>query len=77
MARCNKFAVRFRRFWYGELTSQQIFDVLRNFEGRIVNTKVVVNPQPDDNAFDILITYDIVGDDFPRQTFEFVLEPTR
>ena len=64
-------------FGTANLISQQIFDVLRNFEGRIANTKVVVNPQPDDNAFDILITYDIVGDDFPRQTFEFVLEPTR
>ena len=64
-------------FGTANLISQQIFDVLRNFEGRIANTKVVVNPQPDDNAFDILITYDIVGDDFPPQTFEFVLEPTR
>ena len=64
-------------FGTANLISQQIFDVLRNFEGRIANTKVVVNPQPDDNAFDILITYDIVGDDFPQQTFEFVLEPTR
>lgn len=64
-------------FGTANLISQQIFDVLRTFEGRIAGTKVVVSPNPDGNAFDILISYDIVGDEFQRQEFEFLLEPTR
>tara|TARA_B100000902_G_scaffold104507_1_gene106692 strand:+ start:300 stop:698 length:399 start_codon:yes stop_codon:yes gene_type:complete len=64
-------------FGSANLISQQIFDVLSNYESRIANTKVVVRPNPDDNAFDILINYDIVGDEFPRQEFQFILEPTR
>jgi len=64
-------------FGTANLISQQVFDVLSNFEGRIANIKVVVTPNPDGNAFDIIINYDIVGEDFPRQEFEFLLEPTR
>ena len=57
--------------------SQQIIDVLSGFEGRIANTKVQVNPSPDDNSFDIRISYDIVGESFDSQEFEFILESTR
>jgi phage baseplate assembly protein W len=57
--------------------SQQIIDVLSGFEGRIANTKVQVNPSPDDNSFDIRIAYDIVGESFDSQEFEFILESTR
>ncbi len=64
-------------FGTANLISQQIFDILRTFEGRIAGTKVIVSPNPDGNAFDILISYDIVGDEFQRQEFEFLLEPTR
>lgn len=57
--------------------SQQIFDVLDAFEGRIANVQVFASPNPDNNAFDIKISYDIVGEDFENQVFEFILEPTR
>ena len=64
-------------FGTANLISQQIFDVLGTFEGRIAGTRVVVSPNPDGNAFDVLISYDIVGDEFQRQEFTFLLEPTR
>ena len=57
--------------------TQQIFDVLRGFEGRIANTSVKVDPKPEENTFEVFITYDIVGQDFPSQSFDFMLESSR
>ena len=57
--------------------TQQIFDVLRGFEGRIANTLVRVDPKPDMNTFEVFISYDIVGQSFPSQSFDFMLESSR
>ena len=57
--------------------TQQIFDVLRGFESRIANTVVRVDPKPDENTFEVFISYDIVGQNFPSQPFDFILESTR
>jgi hypothetical protein len=57
--------------------AQQILDVLKGFEGRIANTTVQVSPRPDNNAFEVTINYDIVGEAFPSQSFDFILEPAR
>ena len=57
--------------------TQQIFDVLRGFEDRIANTLVRVDPKPDMNTFEVFISYDIVGQSFPTQAFDFMLESSR
>lgn len=57
--------------------TQQIFDVLRGFEGRIANTLVRVDPKPDENTFEVFISYDIIGQSFPSQAFDFMLESSR
>ena len=57
--------------------TQQIFDVLRGFEDRIANTVVRVDPRPDENTFEVFISYDIVGQSFPTQAFDFMLESSR
>ena len=57
--------------------TQQIFDVLKGFEGRIANTAVRVEPKPNDNTFEVFVAYDIVGQDFPSQEFDFMLESSR
>ena len=57
--------------------TQQIFDVLRGFEDRIANTLVRVDPKPDMNTFEVFISYDIVGQSFPSQEFDFILESSR
>ena len=57
--------------------TQQIFDVLRGFEGRIANTVVRVDPKPDQNTFEVFVSYDIVGQSFPTQAFDFMLESSR
>ena len=55
----------------------QIEISLDNFEPRIENVTVSVNPQPDDNTFEVDIVYDIVGQEFPVQEYSFLLESTR
>ena len=55
----------------------QIRVALDNFESRITNVDVSVNAQPDTNAFEITIIYDIIGQEFPTQEYTFLLEATR
>lgn len=55
----------------------QIETAITNWEPRATNVNVSVNPMPDDNAFDITVTYDIVGQPIPAQTFNYILEATR
>ena len=55
----------------------QIEIALDNFEPRIDNVAVQVNPQPDINSFEVTVVYDIVGQEFPTQEYTFLLEATR
>ena len=64
-----------------EITSLAIKDEIeysiRNYEPRVSLTKVDVNPDYDNNSFDVLIRYIIIGADVPAQQLQFVLQPTR
>ena len=55
----------------------QIVEVLNNYEPRIENTIVQVDPIPDLNEFEVAITFDIIGQEIPTQQFSFILEATR
>jgi phage baseplate assembly protein W len=55
----------------------QIETVIENYEPRIDNLIVEVDPKPDDNTFEVTLIFDIVGQDFPTQTINFILEATR
>ena len=55
----------------------QIKDTVEFYEDRIENLEVKVDPQPDNNSFDVTIFFDIVGLDLPTQAFSFILEATR
>jgi phage baseplate assembly protein W len=55
----------------------QIITTLENFEPRIENVQVEVDPQPDLNSFNVLVIFDIIGQEFPTQEFSFLLEATR
>lgn len=59
------------------VVQDQILVALDNFEPRIENVQVTVNPYPDLNAFDVNVIYDIVGQEFPTQQYNFLLEATR
>jgi len=55
----------------------EIETVIKNFEPRVILKSVEVDSDPDNNALDITISYDIVGLSTPTQTVTFILEPTR
>tara|TARA_E500000331_G_scaffold358232_1_gene423592 strand:+ start:673 stop:1068 length:396 start_codon:yes stop_codon:yes gene_type:complete len=61
----------------GGVIAQQITDSLMIYEPRITNTVVGAYPMPDDNNFEISISYEIIGLEAPTQSFSFILEATR
>ena len=59
------------------LIEDQILSVVTNFEPRVENLQVEVEPQMDNNSFGVIIRFDVVGQEFPTQEFAFLLETTR
>ena len=55
----------------------QIKTTITNFESRVNNVQVEVEPRPDENSFEVTVIFDIIGQDFPTQQFTFLLEATR
>ena len=55
----------------------QIEIAVDNFEPRVNNVRVLVDPQPDLNEFEVTVFFDIIGQQFPSQEFSFLLEATR
>ena len=64
-------------FATASVIQEQILETIENFEPRVANTVVEVDPQPDENTFDITVVFDIVGLEFPTQEFSFLLEAAR
>ena len=55
----------------------QIIVAIENFEPRVDNVVVEVEPSPDENAFEVTVIFDIIGQEFPTQEYTFLLEATR
>ena len=55
----------------------QITIAIQNFEPRVDNLQVNVNPKPDQNEFEVNILFDIIGQEFPAQSFSFILQAAR
>jgi len=55
----------------------EIEQTILRFEPRVKLTGVTVNPDFDNNTFDVTITYDIVGIEALPQQLNFALQPTR
>ena len=55
----------------------EIKNSLQNYEPRVELIDVKVNPNFDENQFDVIITYRIVGIDLPPSQLEFALLPSR
>ena len=64
-------------FGTATIIQDQIKTSLKNFEKRINNVRVEVDPRPDDNNFEVTVIFDIIGQEFPTQEFSFILEATR
>ena len=56
---------------------EEILTTISNFEPRVNNVSVQVDPRPDRNNFNVTIFFDIIGQSLPSQEFTFILEATR
>jgi len=57
--------------------NDEIKNSITNYEPRVRLIDVQTNPDYDNNSFDVVIIYRIVGIDVPPQQLQFVLQPTR
>ena len=64
-------------FGTASVIQNQIEITLENFEPRIENVLVEVDPRPDLNEFEVKVIFDVVGQEIPTQDFTFILEATR
>jgi len=64
-------------FGTASVIQSQILVSIENFEPRVDNVVVEVNPQPDQNSFDVTVIFDIIGQEFPTQEYSFILEAAR
>ncbi len=55
----------------------EIKNCLQNYEPRVEIIDVKVDPNFDENQFDVIITYRIIGIDIPPSQLEFALLPSR
>ena len=55
----------------------EIQNTINNYEPRVELNEVIVDPNYDENAFDVVIKYYIIGIDVPEQQLSFVLQLTR
>ena len=73
----EKSLFEFVDFGTASVIENQIKISINNFEPRVENLGVKVDPNPDQNAFEITIIFDIIGQEFPTQEYSFLLEATR
>ena len=59
------------------LLETEIRTLLLNFEPRIKFSTVSVTYPDESNELNVRISYDIIGLQFPTQTVDFILQPTR
>ena len=64
-------------FGTASVIRDQILNIISNFEPRVNDVDVQVDPRPDENEFEITIIFDIIGQEIPTQQFSFILEATR
>ena len=59
------------------IIKDEITESIENFEPRVNLLEVQVIPEFDNNQFDVLIIYEIIGTDVPIQELQFALQSTR
>ena len=64
-------------FGTASIIEKQIQTTIENYESRVDNIEVNVDPRPEQNEYEVVIIFDIVGQDFPTQEFSFILKATR
>ena len=64
-----------------EITASIIVDEIREsidiYESRVELDDVKAYPDYENNGFDVIVTYDVIGAEIPRQELQFVLQSSR
>ena len=55
----------------------EIGESIKNYEPRVNLVDVEAFPNYDNNSFDVVVTYDVVGAEIPTQELSFVLQSSR
>jgi len=64
-------------FGTASIIRDQIVNVISNYEPRVTDVEVQVDPRPDTNEFEVTVIFIIIGQEVPTQQFSFILEATR
>ena len=64
-------------FGTASVIRDQILNTISNFEPRVNDVDVQVDPRPDQNEFEITVIFNIIGQEIPTQQFTFILKATR
>jgi phage baseplate assembly protein W len=64
-------------FGTASIVRDQIINVISNYEPRVSDVEVQVDPKPDTNEFEVTVIFNIIGQEVPSQQFSFILEATR
>ena len=64
-------------FGTASVIEDQIKIAIENFEPRVDNLQVNVDPRPDQNEFVVNVLFDIIGQEYPAQSFSFILQAAR
>jgi len=64
-------------FGTSSIIKDQVTNVILNYEPRVDEVEVEVEPLPDTNEFNITVFFNIIGQEVPVQQFSFILEATR
>ena len=64
-------------FGTASVIQDQFLNTIENFEPRVDDVSVEVEPRPDTNEFEVTVFFTIVGQETPVQEFTFILEATR
>jgi len=64
-------------FGTASIINDQILNVISNYEPRVNDVQVKVDPRPDTNEFEVTVIFNIIGQEVPTQQFSFILEATR
>ncbi len=73
----TKSLFEFIDFGTASIIQRQIEISISNFEPRVENVIIDVDPTPDSNSFNVTVIFDIIGQEFPTQEYSFILEATR
>ena len=59
------------------IIKDDIINSIENFEPRVTNLQVDIDPEFDNNSLEVTVIFDIIGQDLPTQEYTFILEATR